>query len=290
MYKCVLWGTGAIFSENINLIRYYEVKGDLQIIAVTSKDGSYNSVLGYKWCSKQEMSSLKFDIVIVMTTRNQYISIVQEAENMGIAGDKIIPYDVFQRPEMNVEKYLQLKKSPPTIFANNCMGGLTYHSLGMQFASPMINMYMGTKDYLKLLKMPKAYMNASLEWVRTEHNQMLNIDFPVVRCKDILLFFNHYTSFEQAREKWESRKKRIDWDDIVVMMYTEDRALANEFLKLPYRKKICFVSFETEEQNLCYINCKKTLWEFVNAVAARKILYYDDIALLSDGEIKMLCK
>lgn len=89
---------------------------------------------------------------------------------------------------MDVEKYLQLKKSPPTIFANNCMGGLTYHSLGLRFTSPIINMYMGTTDYLKLLKAPKEYMDDPLELERTEYNQMLNIDFPVVRCKDILLF------------------------------------------------------------------------------------------------------
>lgn len=76
----------------------------------------------------------------------------------------------------------------------------------------------------------------------------------------------------------------------MVMMYTEDRALVNEFLELPYQKKLCFVPFETAEQNLCYINLNKTLWESVNAIAARKVLYYDDIALLCDGEIKMLCK
>lgn len=88
MYKCVLWGTGAVFAENINLIRFYQLKGALQIVAVTSNEEGYNSILGYKWFSKREISSLEFDIVIVMTARKQYKSIMQEAEDMGIAGDK----------------------------------------------------------------------------------------------------------------------------------------------------------------------------------------------------------
>ena len=31
---------------------------------------------------------------------------------------------------------------------------------------------------------------------------------------NILVCFQHYNTFEEAREKWEERKNRIDWDHI----------------------------------------------------------------------------
>ena len=79
-------------------------------------------------------------------------------------------------------------------------------------------MYESTEDYLKFLSDPKRYIAEDLELVEMGYNETLKINFPIAKCGDILLNFNHYESFETANECWERRKKRIDWDNLFVMM------------------------------------------------------------------------
>lgn len=288
MYKCVLWGTGNIFKRKIQNIKRYESQGILEIVAVTSNDVCNISDLQYQWISKKELPFLEFDLVIVMVHKDSFSEIVKEAKGFGISEKKIVSYDIFDREELNLEKYLSIKRKPVTIFSNNCMGGITYNCLGLQFSSPFINMYLTGNDYLKFLKDPKQYMDAPLVLKEKGYNKDLDIEFPIVKCKDIILYFNHYTSLEEVQEAWERRKQRINWNNIAVMMYTEEQEQAAEFLRLPYKKKICFVSFKAKEPELCYVPFEGPLWANVNAIAARQCVFYDEIAFLHDGEIRLL--
>ena len=55
-------------------------------------------------------------------------------------------YEVFIR-ELGIEVVdLNLRKNPPSIFSKNCWGGLTYHSLDLEFTSPFINMFLRCLD------------------------------------------------------------------------------------------------------------------------------------------------
>lgn len=152
------------------------------------------------------------------------------------------------------------------------------------------------QDYLKFLRNPQWYMERELELVDIGYNEGEKKEYPIVKCGDILLYFNHYESFEKAEECWNRRKQRIDWKNLLIEMYTADEDLAREFQRLPYEKKICFVPFETHELNFCYVNFydemgqKEELWKSVNKLAQRKLLYYDDIELLYDGKIRRLCE
>ena len=76
---------------------------------------------------------------------------------------------------------------------------------------------------------------------------------------------------------------------------TESKKTANAFMQLPYKKKVCFVPFKTEESTLCYVDCydeeKKSSVELgrkVNSMAQRSLLYYDDVDLLYEGKIRKI--
>ena len=140
-------------------------------------------------------------------------------------------------------------------------------------------------------------MRSPVELVTTKYNEELGREYPIGRCGDIELHFIHYTTFESAKENWEKRKKRINWDNLFIMMYTENEEIAEKFLELPYEKKICFVPFMTEESSLCYVNCfnlekgmNEGLWRKVNKMAARQLLYYDDVELLYQGKIRRIAE
>ena len=34
-YRLVIWGTGAVYNRHVNLLKYYELKNEIEIIAVT---------------------------------------------------------------------------------------------------------------------------------------------------------------------------------------------------------------------------------------------------------------
>lgn len=290
MKKGLLWGCGGIFSDYIHLIKLYEILNKFKIIGVTSKNIIYSEIMGYECIDKKDVMNKEFDFVIIMVKDNVYNEIFNEALELGIARECIFSYRVLKHYNFDLNKYMELKKNPPSIFSNNCWGGNTYHSLNMEFMSPLINMYENDMDYLKLLQAPKRYFEEKLELVEMGYNKESKIDFPIVKCGDIVLNFNHYSSFEMAVECWERRKKRIDWNNIFVMMYTENKEIAKEFVKLPYQKKVCFVPFETEEPGLVYVDLVKGMpeipfYQIVNGMANGRYPYYDVIDLLKETKI-----
>ena len=66
--------------------------------------------------------------------------------------------------------------------------------------------------------------------------------------------------------------------------------IAKEFSELPYKKKVCFVPFKTDEKDLFYMDFKENFpnmfnWTLVNNMAREIIVYYNPIDLLINGEI-----
>ena len=106
----------------------------------------------------------------------------------------------------------KLKNSDFTILAPTCIAGIIYHELGLQFASPTINLWMYDKDFLKFVHNLKHYLDTPLRFVK-------GIDStPTAYLDDILIHFNHYHSEEEARTKWEERKKRVNLDNLYIIM------------------------------------------------------------------------
>ena len=60
---------------------------------------------------------------------------------------------------------------------------------------------------------------------------------------EIRIDFIHYRSFQEAREKWEIRKKRIRYENLFLMMTDRDGCTEDQmrrFDTLPYPAKIIF--------------------------------------------------
>ena len=106
----------------------------------------------------------------------------------------------------------RLKNHDFTLLAPTCIAGVMYHELGMPFLSPTINLWMYDKDFVKFVHNLKHYLDTPLRFVK-------GIDStPTAYLDDILIHFNHYHSEEEARTKWEERKKRVNLDNLYVIM------------------------------------------------------------------------
>ena len=187
----------------------------------------------------------------------------------------------------NQDKLRKLRENTPTIFAPNCWGGITYHSLGLQFCSPLINMHIDHDEYLRFLSDPQYYLDQELQLRQMYIDDTIERPFPVAGLDDISLWMNHYDDFEEAAAIWERRKARIKWDNLFVMFFDEDPKRVERFLELPYEHKVCFVPWETQEAGLIPVPYRQIdmlkrypFWEIVNNLALGDFILYDDIELL----------
>ena len=93
-------------------------------------------------------------------------------------------------------------------------------------------------DYLKFLSNLKFYMSQKL--IEIEENK----PFPVGKLYDIKIYFMHYKNFEEASQKWHERAKRINWDNLIIVLaeraFPLSEAQVRTFNNLSFNKKVCF--------------------------------------------------
>lgn len=129
---------------------------------------------------------------------------------------------------------LTIKSKDFTIICNNCLAGVFYNDLGLKFRSPTINLFMYPSDFVKFCLNLKYYINVELTEVLQE-----KYNYPVGKLEDIEIYFMHYKSFQEAKQCWNRRKKRINFDNLFVIMVDRDNCSAKDienFKKIKYKK------------------------------------------------------
>lgn len=290
-YRAVIWGIGATYNHMVNTISYFEMKGQLKVVAMTATDlPPYRKIDGCTIVNREEIQYLEYDMLIVMNEKN-FKEIVQEAVMVyHIPREKIISYKILQIPLLDLDQYMKLKKSKISIISNNCWGGIVYSTLGMEVLSPFKNLFVLDNDYIKLLCNLKHYMECDLRFYKYSIDIHSQEKYPVFLCDDIKIHCNHDNDIEEAVEKWNRRKKKINWDNLFVEMYTENREIENKFAALEgYENKVCFVPYPSKQENsfsLSLLSGQKEFWEAVNANAANgknAFAYYLVQLLFSKG-------
>lgn len=139
-----------------------------------------------------------------------------------------------------------------TLVSNNCAGGAILHSLGMEFRTPTILLQILPEQYPKFCERFAEYMQKDLVEVKAsdlDHQQEIWLnkmfggvpDMPFGLLGDILVCFQHYATFEEAKGKWNERRARIDFSDVSFLMHArgeEYREAAEAFLNLRIGKKL----------------------------------------------------
>lgn len=145
----------------------------------------------------------------------------------------------------------RLENTDFTIISNNCWGGVIYDWFGLEKQSPTIGSYFFADEYLKFLKDLKKYLAMDLQVVPAEESRHADILFrkgqevPVGVLGDVEIVFLHYKDPIIAKEKWNRRLERINWDNLIYKfsyMNGCNDALLEEFESIQGVKKICFVN------------------------------------------------
>lgn len=101
-----------------------------------------------------------------------------------------------------------------SLLTGNCMGGYIYHQLGLKFSSPTINMMITNKDFVKIIFDQKYYME--LNPIPYEDPEYPGV--PSALLGDVVLHFTHYKNAEEGIDAWNTRKERIDYDNLYVII------------------------------------------------------------------------
>lgn len=158
----------------------------------------------------------------------------------------------------------------------NCLGGMLLHDLSMPFLSPMVNLMLHQKDFVRFLLDIDYYLKQELCFY--------NDPYYVCPCaklgepdKEIIIHFTHYTSEEDADANWKKRIKRIRWNNLFIFLMKRDGLSEKEIIKVGSIKAKGLVVFTAHEYPdipyACYIPKYKEQGQIGNVLVRS---YLDD--------------
>jgi len=179
---------------------------------------------------------------------------------------------IFENVTIKNFRKLLLKDKSFSIISNNCWGGFIYQYFGLEYTSPFTGLFIFSKDYLKLLNDLKKYMNMELNFINPEEtkykNELLSFGtykkYPIGILEDIEIHFLHYEDNKIATEKWERRKRRINYDNLIIKYCDRDLATDDDikrFSELSYTKKVALTAKKYPYR--CCIKLKNEDGEYV---------------------------
>lgn len=145
-----------------------------------------------------------------------------------------------------------------TIISNNCFGGIIYRNNNLRYNTPTAGLFFMADDYIKFIYNMKNYLKKDLKEIKIRDSKYcdylkgINYHAPIGKLDDIEIMFLHYTTFKEAKEKWNRRKQRINYDKIIYK-FCEQNLCTYEHLKkfndFDARNKICFTYNKYPELN-----------------------------------------
>lgn len=120
-----------------------------------------------------------------------------------------------------------LTNPTPSFLCPNCIGGILFHDLGIQFRSPTVNLMMTQTDFVRFVLDLDRYLSLEPEFFEKP-----GFDCPCAKLDDVTVHFTHYATAAEALKKWNERKTRIDRDNLFIFATERDGLSREEILRL----------------------------------------------------------
>ena len=135
-----------------------------------------------------------------------------------------------------------LKDKNFTLVANTCAASRIYQITGCEYMTPFVAIIIKPDDYLKICQNLKEYLNKELEFIRYEEWMLVGKYHTLCKLGDIEIKFIGRTDFEKVKTDWETRIKRMNYDNLFLIYenthYRPSIDFYNKFLEIPYGKKL----------------------------------------------------
>ncbi len=122
----------------------------------------------------------------------------------------------YHRRSINRELRERLQNHGMSVLSSNCVGAFILHDLNEPFNSPFVNLFIKPRDFIRYLQNMPHYHQQTLVFKPSDK------PYPIGWLDDIPIHFMHYHSEQEAQEKWETRLKRVNLDNLFIMMTDKD--------------------------------------------------------------------
>lgn len=186
-----------------------------------------------------------------------------------------------------------------TLISNNCWGGGIYEDLGLPYTTPTVGLFFHGPCYLSFLEGLKFYLQETIVFIAESKYEIANSKrqdnqdfYPIGLLGDIEIHFLHYHSKEEALEKWNRRKVRINFDNIFVELGQNelvDYKLMKRFDNLPYKNKLLFSGQNHEDlKSLVWLKYRQDFEDVGDLYTDRNVWRpeFNVVEWLNEGEIK----
>lgn len=136
-------------------------------------------------------------------------------------------------------------------------GEVIYKELGLKVLSPTVNMFCLGKDYLEFVENYKYYLQVEMKEFTQETyvdgTKGTNLFSPKgILDNKIVWYFNHYIYASEAVRKWNERLKRVNLNNVAVIMTIQSDEEARLFAQLKVKKKIGIYHKDLKTKDIIY--------------------------------------
>lgn len=175
-----------------------------------------------------------------------------------------------RRDVINARERARLKNKDFSLISSNCNGAMISHDLGQQFRTQFVNLTLMSKDFVRYLGNLEYYNSIDeIRFLPEEDREGWNC--PVGVLKDLRIYFVHYHSDDEALQKWNERKKRMNPDNLFIIMSEQNGCSREDMLAfdaLPFKNKVVFTHKPYEDVKCAfYIPGFEDKGELGNALA-----------------------
>lgn len=223
---------------------------------VTSKKYYKDSIDGYPTFGIDKVDFKETDYVILAVGPEWQAAM--KLVTQYVSADRVIRSKVFTIPQFNLKNYMRLKESNCSILSNYCLGGSVSDQLGLPFLSPTVSMICLFDDFIYFVNNCKKLLAADMKVYEEETYIPHTFGAKSFMGKgiineEIIWYFKHSDDPAADVEKWNKRRKRVNFDNIAVFMILFTREEVELFEKLPVKKKLGLFFEETEYDDVIYI-------------------------------------
>lgn len=125
-----------------------------------------------------------------------------------------------------------------SVLSNTCLGSMVVHDYNQPHLSPTVNLFIKPTDYLNFLNNLDRCLEAEVIEEQSEK------PYPVGSVDGNKIYFMHYHSFSEAKAIWYKRAKRVNKENLLVILVERDGCTYEQikaFDELPYKNKVAVV-------------------------------------------------
>lgn len=276
----MLFFVGNLDDKHLDLIAKHDEAGEIQIVGVIDENKTASRILAsWNRLSLDDLGYIEYDYIVLLG-KDENDFVLRNLIQKGIRHRKILLGRILDIPLFEWNKYIGIYEEKVSIISCNCMGGILYNTLGMECLSPFKNLWVKAGALIHKYEYLQDIMAIEPKFMKWEIEPHSGIKYPVGYIKeyDFEIHFNHDESWEVAIEKWNRRSVKINYKNLLLLVFTDKLEHIKRFSELIQcgYKGICFVpdSVEIGELENCDKICRvhvpvgQELYEILNSSMA----------------------